>query len=89
MARAGDKEHVWRKARSVRGKNPNLYRRDIQGNVIYKPAYGRNSKMGWEVDHIVPKSKGGTNSRRNLQALQTKANRQKSDALPRRRSKRR
>ncbi|MEM7241817.1 MAG: HNH endonuclease signature motif containing protein [Pseudomonadota bacterium] len=39
--------------------------------------------MGWEVDHIVPKSKGGSNKRRNLQALQTEANRKKSDKIPR------
>lgn len=84
MASEGNKEHVWQKAKPVRGKNPNQYRRDSKGNVIYKAAYGRNSPMGWEVDHVTPKSKGGSDAKRNLQALQTTANRKKSDKLPRR-----
>ena len=77
-------QHVWQKARRVKGKNPNLYRRDSQGNLIYKPAYNRDSPMGWQVDHIWPQSKGGSDARRNLQALQTGANKRKSNTTPRR-----
>ena len=77
-------QHVWEKARRVKGKNPNLYRRDAQGNVIYKPAYNRDSPMGWQVDHIWPRSKGGSDARRNLQALQAGANKRKSNKTPRR-----
>nr|WP_317054348.1 HNH endonuclease domain-containing protein [Roseovarius sp. W115]MDV2927891.1 HNH endonuclease domain-containing protein [Roseovarius sp. W115] len=75
-------QHVWNKARPVKGKNPNLYRRDSQGNVIYKPAYNRSSRMGWQVDHIWPRSKGGSDAGRNLQALQTSANKRKSNKIP-------
>ena len=81
-------QHVWQKARRVKGKNPNLYRRDSQGNLIYKPAYDRDSPMGWQVDHIWPRSKGGSDAQRNLQALQTGANKRKSNKTPRRQSKR-
>lgn len=81
-------QHVWQKARHVKGKNPNLYRRDAQGNLIYKPAYNRDSPMGWQVDHIWPRSKGGSDARRNLQALQTGANKRKSNKTLRRQSKR-
>lgn len=78
-------QSVWAKARKVPGKNPNKYRKDSQGNVIYKAAYGRNSPMGWQVDHIHPRSKGGSDARRNLQALQTTANLRKSDKVLRKR----
>ena len=37
--------------------------------------------MGWEVDHIKPKSLGGSDATRNLQALKTEVNREKSDSL--------
>ena len=79
-------QYFWRKAKPIRGKNSNLYRKDSFGNTIYKPAYGRDSRMGWQVDHIYPKSKGGSNARRNLQALQTITNKRKSNKIPRRRT---
>ena len=82
MASRRQKESAWGKARPIRGKNPNLYRRDRLGNEIYKPAYGKQGPKSWEVDHSRPKSKGGTNSRRNLQAMQTKANRKKCNKYP-------
>ncbi len=76
------KEQAWEKAKPIHGKNSNLYRRDSFGNLIYKPAYGKGGDMGWELDHKKPISKGGTDSSRNLQAVQTKTNRKKSDKYP-------
>ncbi|WP_339106931.1 HNH endonuclease domain-containing protein [Roseovarius rhodophyticola] len=38
--------------------------------------------MGWQVDHIWPRSKGGSDAGRNLQALQTSANKRKSNKIP-------
>ena len=70
---------AWRRAKRIRGKNPNLYRRDEFGNTIYKPAYGKYGKMGWQIDHRKPKSKGGTDHRRNLRVLQSKANLRKGN----------
>ena len=40
------------------------------------------SDMGWEVDHRHPVSKGGTDSSRNLQAVQWEENRSKSNKYP-------
>ena len=82
MATEKQKEIVWENAKRIRGKNPNLWRRDPAGNQIYKPAYGTSGEQGWEVDHKHPKSKGGTDNPRNLQALQTEENRRKGPKYP-------
>ncbi len=74
-------DRVWAKAKVVRGRDPNLYRQDPYGNVIYKPSYGKDSEMGWEVDHIKPIAQGGSDATVNLQALKTAVNREKSDSL--------
>jgi len=37
--------------------------------------------MGWEIDHIKPKSKNGSDNIRNLQALKTSTNRQLSNSI--------
>ena len=79
MVSKSDREKAWDKAPKVRGKSPDLYRRDSKGNELFKPSYGKQSKMGWEIDHKKPKAKGGSDNQRNLQILQTKANRTKSD----------
>ncbi len=43
MATREQQEKAWQDTPRVPDKNPNLYRRDVFGNEIYKPAYG---KMG-------------------------------------------
>ena len=68
------KEAVWAKASKVRGKDPSMYRKDVYGNVCYKPSQGKDTKMGWNVDHKRPSSKGGSDSLRNLQLMQSSKN---------------
>lgn len=75
-----EKDKLWDKAKKIPGKNPNLYRKDPYDIEIYKPAYGKNSPKGWDIDHIKPKSKGGSESIRNKQALSAKVNRKKGDS---------
>ncbi len=75
------KKEVWDKGQKVRGKDPDLYRKDKFGNIMYKPSYGKNSEMGWEIDHSKPQSKGGTDHLNNLQPMNTQANHQKSDKI--------
>jgi 5-methylcytosine-specific restriction endonuclease McrA len=73
---------VWERGNKIPGKDPNLYREDAAGNTIYRPSYGQDSEMGWEVDHKNPVDKGGSDNLRNLQPLQTSENRQKGKKYP-------
>jgi 5-methylcytosine-specific restriction endonuclease McrA len=79
MSYQNKKDAVWNKGKTIRGKKHDLYRKDKLGNTIYYSSYGKNSEMGWEIDHSKPQSKGGTDHLNNLQPLNTKANRQKGN----------
>ncbi len=70
---------VWSRARIVSGYDPNQYRVDRYGAWIAWAEYGQTTKYGWEVDHIVPVSRGGTDALGNLQPLHWSHNRSKSD----------
>ena len=75
-------DEVWERGKRIPGKDPDLFRRDAAGNTIYKPAHGKDSEMGWEVDHKKPVDKGGTDNLRNLQPLKTDENKEKSNKYP-------
>ena len=82
MASEKQKQTAWENAKPIKGKNPDVYRKDTYGNVIYKPSYGKQSDMGWEGEHKHPVSKGGSDSPKNLQAVQWEENREKSNKYP-------
>lgn len=67
-------EQIWDKGQPIRGKNPDLYRKDIFGNIMYRPSYGKTSEMGWNVDHSKPQALGGTDHLNNLQPMNSIAN---------------
>ena len=49
---------------------------DACGTWIEKTAYGdENSRFGWDLDHIVPRSRGGTNAMSNLRPMHYSNNR--------------
>ena len=73
---------IFAKGDVIRGKDPNLYRKDAYGNVIYRHSYGKESPMGWEVDHSNPKANGGTDCSRNLKPLQSSENSRKGATYP-------
>lgn len=57
--------------------------KDFSGREIAKGAYGdRNSKYGWNVDHVLPQSKGGTTADHNLVCCNIKTNDEKADKFP-------
>ena len=79
MATKKQKEQAWEKAKTIRKKNPDVWRRDSAGNVIKQGSYGTHGEYGWDVHHIKPIAKGGSDVPSNLQALQWEENIKKSD----------
>lgn len=75
------KQIAWQKAQIVPGRDPGTMRKDACGAWIVWADYGNtNSDFGWEIDHIHPVAKGGTDHPSNLQALHWKNNRAKGDS---------
>lgn len=72
-------EATWRKASMVNGEDPTQFRRDVCGAGIRKASYGTTGEHAWEIDHIKPVSKGGTDHRTNLQPLHWSNNHTKGD----------
>ena len=81
------KRSVWNKGKKVvqKGKefDEKIWRYDICGNVMKYSEHGdTNTKYGWEIDHIKPSSKGGSDNLDNLQPMYWENNRKKSDTFP-------
>lgn len=56
---------------------------DFAGRTIAKGAYNdRNSEFGWNVDHILPQSRGGTTADHNLVCCHIQTNDEKANKFP-------
>lgn len=76
-------EAVWQKAEVIPDNNPNEFRQDYAGAWIRREDYGKNTIYGWAIDHIRPKSMGGSDEIENLVPLQHQNNCSKADHYPR------
>lgn len=71
---------VWEKAENDPGYT--TFKKDCCGTVIQKNQYRTAADHGWEIDHIKPVVKGGTDDLDNLQPLHWENNRLKSNKWP-------
>ena len=75
-------EAVWQKGQIVANYDPAVYRKDACGAWMKRNEYGKTTDWGWEIDHVRPVARGGTDDFSNLQPLQWKNNRHKGDDYP-------
>lgn len=76
-------DKVWSKGSEIQKYDSGVWRYDICGLPMKYSEYGKtDSNNGWEVDHIKPVAKGGSDDLINLQPLQWDNNRKKSDTYP-------
>jgi 5-methylcytosine-specific restriction endonuclease McrA len=75
---------IWNKATVVLGVDSRVLRKDVCGAWIRRNEYGQTTHngCGWEIDHIMPVSRGGTDDLTNLQPLQWQNNREKGETWP-------
>jgi len=82
MASKRDIEKAWGKAKPIRGRNADAWRKDTGGNTIRKGSYGTAGKYGWELDHKKPQSKCGSDSAWNLQPLRWRGIDERATSTP-------
>ena len=75
-------DEIWVKGEPEQGYSPDRWRKDKCGASMNRSEHGNtDSPHGWEVDHIIPKSKGGSDHIDNLRPLHWKNNDAKGDKL--------
>uniref|UniRef100_A0A5B7AZD5 HNH nuclease domain-containing protein n=1 Tax=Davidia involucrata TaxID=16924 RepID=A0A5B7AZD5_DAVIN len=73
------KQQCWDKAEKIKGRDPDRWRRDALGNIVYRKLVGCPGCLCHDYDHIIPYSKGGKSTLENCQVLQATVNRSKGN----------
>jgi len=74
------KIEVWIKGGVIPNFSPAIWRWDACGAVIRYDDFGdRESEYGWEIDHIIPEIRNGSDHITNLQPLHWENNASKGD----------
>ncbi|KAK7265806.1 hypothetical protein RJT34_33429 [Clitoria ternatea] len=73
------KQQCWEKAPKVKGRDPDRWRRDALGNIVFRKLVGCPGCLCHDYDHILPYSKGGESTLENCQVLQATVNRAKGN----------
>ncbi|XWS37339.1 hypothetical protein CRYUN_Cryun19dG0034300 [Craigia yunnanensis] len=73
------KQKCWEKAEKVKGRDPDRWRRDAVGNIVFRKLVGCPGCLCHDYDHIIPYSKGGKSTLENCQVLQATVNRSKGN----------
>ncbi|KAK9116709.1 hypothetical protein Sjap_015656 [Stephania japonica] len=68
------KQQCWDKADKIEGRDPDRWRRDSLGNIVFRKLVGCPGCLCHDYDHILPYSKGGKSTLENCQVLQEKEN---------------
>ncbi|KAK9107561.1 hypothetical protein Syun_023572 [Stephania yunnanensis] len=64
------KQQCWDKAEKIKGRDPDRWRRDSLGNIVFRKLVGCPGCLCHDYDHILPYSKGGKSTLENCQVLQ-------------------
>lgn len=75
-------EQVWLKAKEIEGYDSSKWRQDFAGAWIQRDQYGIQSPLGWEIDHLIPQSEGGSDDHPNLMPLHWRNNETKGSDTP-------